>query len=45
MSDFQPTPVLTLDQEQTLVLLGQPESSLPDDLNKFRIRAHGYAHC
>jgi hypothetical protein len=39
MSDFQPTPVLTLDQEQTLVLLGQPESSLPDDLNKFRIKS------
>jgi hypothetical protein len=39
MSDFQPTPVLILDQEQTLVLLGQPESSLPDNLDKFRIKS------
>jgi hypothetical protein len=39
MSDFQPTPLLILDQEQTLALLGQPESSLPDNLNKFRIKS------
>jgi hypothetical protein len=39
MSDFQPTPSLILDQEQTLALLGQPESSLPDDLNKYRIKS------
>ena len=39
MSDFQPRPVLILDQEQTLALLDQPESSLPDDLNKFRIKS------
>ena len=39
MSDFQPTPVLVLDQEQTLALIDLPESSLPDDLNKFRIKS------
>jgi len=39
MSDFQPKPVLILDQEQTLAMIDLPETSLPDDLNKFRIKS------
>jgi hypothetical protein len=39
MSDFQPTPVLVLDQEETLAMIDLQESSLPDDLNKFRIKS------
>jgi hypothetical protein len=39
MSDFQPTPILVLDQEQTLAMIELLESSLPDDLNKFRIKS------
>lgn len=39
MSDFQPDPILVLDQEQTLAMIELLESSLPDDLNKFRIKS------
>jgi hypothetical protein len=39
MSDFQPTPVLVLDQEQTLAMIALLESFLPGNLNKFRIKS------